>query len=525
MTLNITDRKMAVAAALVFLCSFLLLAFNIGRPGYGGDELWFATPFMNGGTLARISLFQFVYAGPVKSILTYPLFLLFGFNIFTVRIFSLITFLLIIALWGRFLIRNGQYIALAFSLLAASFNFDLLFFARTDIIQPTFHNLFILLSFLVFLQIMNGKKGVGISLLFVALACVVVNNHIRHIWVLNAYVAVLLIDHWLESGSFSKAVASLPALLKKYRAVLAGWLIAAVYFAYTLVHFSGNPGLEAGWDLGRNVTWAERIPLAFANLCRYAAGGMVLHKGYSSPAWSPWIVAAGAIFLVLAAAAAWTVRSSSGEQPGRGRLFRTTALVLVFVFLQYVLTKSAKHPWHGNSLMLFLTLFSALLVQRLYDARKVLPALVLVLYILPVMALFNVTASRRISDPDLQRKGFGLAVWSLPALDEVRAYILEHPGKYVVADWGIGRPIVLEQRFRPVAGIVAVHDESPFSRELVDRYSGYTFIRSTPVSFSIPNYTDARLVKAGDAYVFRVDRSFSDPFGREVYQAGTFIPR
>lgn len=75
-------------SAAVFLSSMLCLLKGIKVPNYGGDELWFATPLLYG------DLNHSVYSGPIKAFIIAPIFDLFGFNIFSVRLFTISAFVL-----------------------------------------------------------------------------------------------------------------------------------------------------------------------------------------------------------------------------------------------------------------------------------------------------------------------------------------------------------------------------------------------------------------------------------------------
>ena len=98
---------------LLFLLSIILLILNIKVPEYGGDEVWFAMNLLN-KRIADLSLFEFVYSGPIKTIVTYFVFNTFGFNIYSVRLFSISVYVLGVVAWSFYLSKQKLSIALLF---------------------------------------------------------------------------------------------------------------------------------------------------------------------------------------------------------------------------------------------------------------------------------------------------------------------------------------------------------------------------------------------------------------------------
>lgn len=498
----------------VFSTSILCLLKGIKIPNYGGDELWFATPLLYG------SLNHSVYSGPMKTIVTVPVFELFGFNIFSVRLFTISTFVLGILAWSSYLIRKRYWVALSAMLLIASVNHDLLFFAKVDINQPTFHNMITILYFIVFLNILESGSKWWSSSLFILLSFAVINNHIRNIWIANAFLFSLLVDYYImkkKSAPFFKDLGSLQ--LEKWP-IFVGWLICVSYFVCILVYFDGHPGLEMAKDLGRHVSWFDRLLTAPINFAEYSIGGMVFAHAYTGATWKVVIVILGSLLVISSVILFLVLLRDLREDQWLKRSLIAAFLIMSVIFLQYMLTKSTIHPWHGNTLALFFIIFFGLLLQFLVSIGKKRLFAVVLIYAITVMAIVDVVASIQVTRPDREHQGFDLAVWNLQALDQVRQYIWDHPREYHVADWGIGRPLALESKYRSTDRVKINLELRPLTKDLASELEGDFVIRSTAIGLTVPDYTDEAISRIDSSLKFVVLKSFYDIYGREVYQVG-----
>lgn len=469
-----------------------------------------------------MKFFQFVYAGPLKALVTSPLFAVFGFNILTVRLFSIGVFISGVVILSVWLARNRQYVASVSFAVMAFANADLLFFARTDINQATFHNTITLLLFIGFLQIIRSGAGRWRSVFFLVLCLVEMNNHIRNIWIINAMVVAVFADGWFANGRRLRWP-DIKKMTGTYWPVFAGWLISASYFFFLLLYFRNNHMLKDAGALGSEFGWPDRIRIATGNFLSYCTGGMVFRTAYGSSVWQWLIPIAGLVivfFLILFFRRTW---KEIGRPDGTYRFLRISSVMVICVLAQYILTRSAVHPWHGNSLILFTVIFSGFLAQTLYE-KKGLPTAVLFTGILvTIQCLVAVSAFRQIPVPARPLNRFSMAAWDLPALDSVRQFIHSRKAVYHIADWGIGRPLALEARYSPIPGTRVILEERPMTPNMAQQLKNCVVIRSTPVALTTPNYTDKFLRKYGDRITFQPIRSFYDRFGREVYQAGYIL--
>lgn len=498
----------------VFVTSILCLLKGIKIPNYGGDELWFATPLLYSG------LHHSVYSGPMKAIIALPIFDLFGFNIFSVRIFTISVFVLSILAWSFYLLRKRYWVALSATLLIASVNHDLLFFAKVDINQPTFHNMITILYFIVFLNILKSGSKWWSSFFFIILSFAVINNHIRNIWIANAFLFALIVDSYFFEKKPILIFKNLKSLLLEKWPIFVGWLICVSYFVYILVHFDSHPGLEMAKDLGRDVSWSDRFLAAVISFAEYSIGGMVFGHAYAGAIWKVVVVVLGSLLVISSMILFLVLLRCPSEDQWLKRLLVVNFIIMLVILLQYMLTKSAVHPWHGNSLVLFFVIFFGLLLQSLVSIGKKRLFMVALIYAITVMTIINVIASIQITRPDRQHQGFELAVWNLQALDQVRQYIWDNPREYYVADWGIGRPLALESKYHSSDKVKINLELRPLTIGLASELKGNFIIRSTTIGLTVPDYTDEAISRIDSRLSFIVLKSFYDVYGREVYQVG-----
>jgi hypothetical protein len=236
---NLKNRCLVFISIAMVAVSIFCLIKGIRVPDYGGDEVYFATPLLYTNVWG-LNAFQFAYSGPLKTIVTAPYFNLFGFNIYSVRLFTIGVYLLSLLVWSLYLVKRKYWIALSATLIAASVNHDLLFLAKVDINQATFHNAITICFFVLFLGILESGTRWWRSLLFICLAVIEMNNHIRNVWIINAFMITALIDSYVMHGRSAAPVRRLRTLIIDKWPVFVGWLISATYFSYILRHFAGN---------------------------------------------------------------------------------------------------------------------------------------------------------------------------------------------------------------------------------------------------------------------------------------------
>ena len=422
--------------------------------------------------------------------------------------------------WSSYLLRKKYWVALSATLLIASVNHDLLFFAKVDINQPTFHNLITILYFILFLNILESGSKWWSSSLFIIFSFVVINNHIRNIWIANAFLFSLVIDCYIMRNKADPLLKSLVSLLLEKWPILFGWLICVSYFFYILIHFDGHPGLEMAKELGRQVSWLDRLLTALIDFAEYSIGGKVFSYAYAESIWQGAVVFLGSLLVISSVILFLVSLLEQNEDQWLKRSLIVAFLIMLVIFLQYMLTKSAVHPWHGNTLALFFIIFLGLLLQSLISIGKKRLFAVVLIYVIAVMAIINVVASIQVTHPDREHQGFGLAVWNLQALDQVRQYIGDNPREYHVADWGIGRPLALESKYRPKDQVKINLELRPLTQDLAAELEGKFVIRSTTVGLTVPDYTDEAISRTDGSLKFVVLKSFYDIYGREVYQVG-----
>lgn len=515
---NSNDKYLALIALSVFAANIFCLLKGIRMPNYGGDEVWFATPLLY-TKLQDLSPFLFDYAGPIKTIVTAPIFDIFGFNIYSVRLFTISLFLTTILAWCLYLYKKEYWIAISATLLAAAFNHDLLFFAKIDISLVTFHNAITICYFILFINILEYGSTWWRSLLFIFLTVIQINNHIRNIWITNAFLITMMIDNCIISGGLKLGVKNLKDFFFNNWWISVSWLFSVAYLFFILIYFHGSPILENIKLLDSQFSWHQRLLIATSNFIGYSVGGVVFAHAYADATWRLLVIVFGSLFLILTIIFFMTLLVHKSDDQWLKRLLLISFSILLLIFIQYIPTKTAWGPWHGNSIILFMTILFSLLAQFLfYFGKKLLIAYVM--YTITVMATINLIASIQITYPEIMHKGFGLAVWNLQGLDNVRQYILDHPGKYYIADWGIGRPLALEAKYRPVDALKVILELRPLTNELVSELDSAVIIRSTEVGLTAPDYSNEVISEIDNKLKFIVMKSFYDMYGREVYQAG-----
>jgi hypothetical protein len=514
----LTESRLIRACAALFLGSVVLSVMLLDRPEYGGDEVFFATPLIFESP-ANLRLFQFEYAGPLKTLLTWPLFATFGFSVHSLRLFSLATYVFTCLAWCVYLQRKAMPAAAAATLAFFALNPDLQFFARDDINQPTFNDLVVLVHFLVFLVIVENGPRAASSIALLVLSFVDVNAHIRNVWICNALLLAFLFDHAVVHGlSRSSAIVA----VRRGWPVVAGWAVGAATFAHVLVRFGGSPALEGAKSLGDGFTWTLRAKEVAQAIPELIAGGRVLTGGYNEDLDG---TVADGIVMLIATALAWALgRGGRGRTDAAQQLLRLSGVILIAIIVQYAFTKSARWPWHGNTVILFWGVVFGLVVQALWTARRRELAFVYSLFVLMVFATNRASLERAIGPSVTRKTGFELAVWNPQGIDAVRDYLRAHPAHYVFSDWAIGRSLALEFRYRPQAGKTTVLYDSGMPDDAVKSVrADQIVLRAVGVAATVPDMTDARMSRLG--MEFRPLQTFKDDAGREAYQLGRLVAR
>lgn len=510
------ERRLLSIAVGLFLLATALSVARLRYPNYGGDELYFAMPLV-ARSVESLRLFEFAYEGPLKTLLTWPIFETFGFSLLSVRIFSLMAFAVMAALWCAYLCRRGLRIAAAATLAFFAFNPDLQLLARDDINQPTLHNLVTVLHWLAFVPIVEQGPSPLRVLAFVGLSFIDVNDHIRNVWVSNAFLLAFAVDHFALKG-FSGA--TVKSAFARGWPVLVGWGIGALEFAYVLVHFAGSPALEGAKSLAAGYSWPMRIEEVAYALPQLLAGGRVLSAGYGIHAAAS--VSEGVAILAFSALAWALVRGAVEPRDIGPRLLRLSLVVWIVIAIQYSLTKSARWPWHGNTVVLFWGIVFGLMVDALCRARSRELASAYAACVFLVFIGNRVALECTIAPSVGRMAGFDLAVWNPQSLDAVRDFVGHHPASYVFADWAIGRALALELRYRPQPGTTVTSYDSGISDEQIwSLHPDQIVLRAVGVGVTVPDVSDVRLERLKRR--FHPLETFRDAIGREVYQVGSVV--
>jgi hypothetical protein len=511
------ERYLVWGALGTFVASLVVSLARLRYPNYGGDELWFATPLAT-GVAPDLRLFEFEYAGPLKTLLAWPLFSVAGFGIVTVRLFSLALFVATVMAWCASAWRRRMPLAAAAALAFFAAHADLQFFARDDINQPTFHDLVVLLHFLAFLAIVERGPTLANSACFLVLSFVDVNDHIRNVWLTNAFVLGFAVDqatrHGVSWSSFSQA-------LRRGWPIFAGAAVGAAEALYVLVHFASSPGLRAAEALGDGYGWDARAKDVVRAILELVSGGRVLSGGYETA--STFVALLGGVVLGLVALVWFTLRGVlRRSEDADVRLLRVSLVIWACIVVEYAVTRSAKWPWHCNTLMLFWVVSCALTVEVLWSNRKRALAAIFGLSLFSVFVLNRALLERAIDGSASYKSGFGLAVWNVQCLDAVRAHLDAHPGDYVLSDWGLGRALALELRFAPRQGTTwTLHDSGVSDEALAHLRPEQWTLRAVGAFVTAPDMSDERMGRLGLRFVPRY--GFRDELGRDAYQLGHVV--
>jgi hypothetical protein len=508
------QKKIVLFSAICFFCSILFLLGKINVPNYGGDEVRFAKPLLYKSVFG-LSPFEFEYAGPLKTICAAPIFSMFGFNIYYVRIFSIAVFIFGFAAWCIYLARRKYWVAISATLLAVAANHDLLFFAKTDINQFTFYNAVTACYFISFIILLEKGANWRRSILFILLTLIEINNHLRNIWIINAMLAAAVIESYINLQPVSLNLTNVKLIFKKILPVLVGWCMAVVYFIFIISYFKGSALLESAKNLHSDASWIDRL----LNVFSHCAGGAVLMRVYADDFWRFLIVVFGAVICFCCAALFKSCSAPRTTDLWLQKLLRVCFWVTFFIMLQYIFSRSAHHPWHGDGIELFMAIFLGLLAQSLFVIGKKGALMVFFGFVITITGAVAVEGSLNFMHPRKPLNGFKLAVWNLQSLDGVREYILNNPGKYFIADWGISWPLALEIKYRPTKDVVIIEHERLDLKE-VSGLKDCLVIRSTRTGLTVPDYSDEAIAKFDASLHFQVIKSFYDEFQREVYQVG-----
>lgn len=507
-----TEAIFTRAAVLLFLTSIVVLLFLLKVPNYGGDELLFATPLLV-HSIQSLQLFEFEYGGPLKTVLTWPIFKVFGFNIVSVRLFSVTMFVLMAVAWCGYLRFRALHIAAAATLAFLALNPDLQFFARDDINQPTLQNLVMTLHLLAFLAIVERGPSALNAAVFTILSYVDVNNHIRNVWLCNALALAFVLDYVSINGLSTKSVLT---AVKRGWPVLLGWAVGAAEFAY-VYWFNDSLNLEAAKVLGNHYTWWMRMHEVFITIPQLISGSRVMREYGVGAAFG----AAGAVMIVMTVVA-WVNTLRTHESTLGLRILRISVVIWLAVIAQFAVTKSAIWAWHGNSVMLFWAITFGLTVQALWTADKKKMAIVYLIFVLGTFSLGRFILERSIVPSVSHQSSFALGVWNSQCLDQVRDYIRNHPGIYIFADWSIGRALPLELHYSPQAGTVAWPLQSMSDMDIQTVRADQVVLRAIGSEVTVPDISDARLETF--QRMFKPSQTFKDDAGREAYQLGHILP-
>jgi len=504
---------------LLFLLSIILLILNIKVPEYGGDEVWFAMNLLN-KRIADLSLFEFVYSGPIKTIVTYFVFNTFGFNIYSVRLFSISVYVLGVVAWSFYLSKQKLSIALASGLILFSLNADLLFFAKVDINQPTFHNMFFILHIILFLIIIRNSPNVLTGTMFIVFAFIESNLHIRNIWIMNAFVLSFILDYLLFTSNNPTCLKAIKQFLSKAWPIMSGWVVSLTYFLYTLIHFRSDPLVLMATANDKNTTYFQSISRSLQNLCDYIVGGRVFSYGYSNTTEALMITFTGFIFFILIIILFVRLFRDKrrSDHEWYFRMLIAMIVISITIFIQYSVTKSSIQPWHGNHVMLLSLILFALVIEGLFLINLKAIAWILLVSISVVLFTIQCGLSKQVTTINENKRGFNLVVWQPISLTSLRNYIVDNPDTYLIADWEIGRPLILENHYSDLIASKLEFSTSPLSNEVINDLSGKLIIRSTEITLTVPDWSDSELIKYNAK--FEKIKDFKDNYNREVYQLG-----
>jgi hypothetical protein len=489
------------AVFFLFLVSVIISIWHIASPNYGGDELFFGLPLAS--TPVRLRLFQFVYEGPLKTIIMWPIFTKFGFNIYTVRLFAIGVYVATALIWFAYLWLHRMRAAALVGIAIFACNADIVYYGRIDYNQAMFHDFVIMIYFVIFIMII--------------LSFININNHIRNIWIANAFLGALLMDVMTERGVSRAAIFY---AIRNYWSVFIGWGVSVCVFAYVIIRFRNDPNLQSAISLGADTTWLMRVEKSAPALLELVAGGRVLAHAYGSRVEASAVQIVGAlVLLALIPVVARLVRGASDENDWPTRLARISYVCLALICLQFFLTKSAIWPWHGNSVILFTAISLCLSVEYLSTRRLTSYCRTLVAAVLFSQIVVQAATYLRSARPRAEASGFQLGVWNVQALDKVREYILNRPGNYLVADWTIARPLALEFRFTPKSGTsVEIGDKQPDPEWLSLLPPQALVVRAVGQQITTPDLSDEELRRVG--YEFHRSQVFCDQYGRTAYEVG-----
>jgi hypothetical protein len=503
----------------LFLLSILLMIMGIKDPEYGGDEVWFAVNLLY-QRIIDLSLFEFVYSGPIKTILTYFIFKVFGFNIYSVRCFSIAVYVLGIAIWSGYLIKNKLWIALSASLIVFSLSADLLFFAKVDINQPTFHNLFFIFHIIIFLFLVKRGPVLPVSLLFILFSLIESNLHIRNIWIMNAFVFAFAIDYLLFINRNLFSLATMKQFLRRAWPILTGWTLSSFYFIYTIVHFRSDPLVLMATAPGEKISLYDSVTRAIYNLSHYVVGGRVFANAYATRSEVVLTTVTGSVFLIISIIL-FIVLFRKLKLTNNSWYMRLVTIILcltVFIFIQYAVTKSSIQPWHGNHLFLLSALLTGLLFEGLLLINLKPIAFTFLISLAVALASIQYHVSQQVRTMSETRHGFELVVWQPIKLTAIRSYMRNFPDTYVLADWEMGRPLALEYHYNSHNGSNIEFITSGLSAELISGLNNKLIIRSTFITRTVPDWSDEEFSKFNAE--FEKVHDFRDIFGRAVYQLG-----
>ena len=291
--------RILIISLIIFVVSIGYLFFTIEEPEYGGDEIWFATPLL-GKSVLGLRPFEFVYAGPEKTLLSYYFFETLGFNIFTVRSFTILTYIIGVIVWCMYLWSEKLRIASISSLIFFSLNADLLFFAKVDYNQPTFHNLFFILYLVFFFHLLKNHSSTLKGILFIFMGLLFMNLHIRNIWVINAFMFTVFLNFILFESKNSHRNNLLKSFISRYWPIIISFFISAIYFLYVNTKFASHPLVKLATESSSKISYAESMLRSFKNMLSYNVGGNILYSNYASPTEAKLVLVLGLVMAIVA---------------------------------------------------------------------------------------------------------------------------------------------------------------------------------------------------------------------------------
>jgi len=302
--------------------------------------------------------------------------------------------------------------------------------------------------------------------------------------------------------------------------ILFGWALSSIYFIYTIVHFRSNPLLKMAIEPGEKITYYESFIRSFHNLNDYIIGGRVFAFAYSSPSGATITHITGFIFLSFAVIL-FIVLFRNKRLPKHSwyiRLLIAMICITVFIFLQYAITKQSIHPWHGNHLLLLSVILLALLIEGLFLIKFRTIAWLFLISIATVFITLQIKVSKQIKTMNESKRGFDLVIWQSYSLTTIREYISANPNTYIIADWEIGRPLVLENHYSSHKINTIEFYTAALTSDMIKSLSNRLIIRSTSITLTVPDWSDDELIKFNAK--FEKIKDFRDMYNREVYQLG-----